>query len=196
MDPFIFIGPVPVDLSQMERWRDGSLGEEWDQRYKDEFPLFFDTAGDWFYEHQGMRTAKSPGGYGFFETLAAIVLYHSTGYLPLAPHHDFQFYASERHIAIGKRDPDEERKKREIVEDLLDPDVIELIQDQTQTEFGRAQAPDLLMYKRDHRDWFFCDAKGPTDRLGKKQKAKFEAIAGKTRKPIRVFRFKWPSPRP
>ena len=30
---------------------------------------------------------------------------------------------------------------------------------------GRAQAPDLLMYAEDLSDWFFCEAKGPRDRL-------------------------------
>jgi hypothetical protein len=39
-------------------------------------------------------------------------------------------------------------------------------------------------------DWFFCDAKGPNDRLGRKQRAKFEAIARVSGKPVRILRFK------
>ncbi len=69
------IGTLPVKHSQMALWREGSLGKEWKGRFGAE--LGFDLHFDWFYKQQG-----KPFGFGFFETLAVIVLHHATGYLP------------------------------------------------------------------------------------------------------------------
>ena len=59
------------------------------------------------------------------------------------------------------------------------------------TEHGRAQGPDLLVYARDFSDWFFCEVKGPGDRLHPEQKRKFEALAAASGKPVRLLRFSW-----
>ncbi len=47
------------------------------------------------------------------------------------------------------------------------------------------------MYAPDLTDWFFCEVKGPGDRLRAAQRTKFVAIAKLTGKPVRVLRFKW-----
>ena len=55
---------------------------------------------------------------------------------------------------------------------------------------GRAQAPDLLMYAEDLSDWFFCEVKGPGDRLRDEQVRKFELLANMTSKPVRLLEFR------
>ena len=111
------------------------------------------------------------------------MLHHATGYLPITPTHNFQF------------PPQQE----EIIEKLLPADVVAVIMDQT--ELGATQAPDLLMYAPDLSDWFFCEVKGvrasgTKDTLSEKQGTKFEQIAKKSGKPVRVLHFKWAPRRP
>lgn len=142
------IGTLQVQHSQHELWKDGVLAYEW-ARGLPELKEFFDADFFLFYRNQGVYLRL---GYGFFETLAAIVLYHATGYLPMFPTYNFEFPPS----------------KQAIVQKLLPADVLAVIKDQT--EFGQTQAPDLLMYRRDHPDWFFCEVKGPGDRLGRNRR--------------------------
>ena len=47
------------------------------------------------------------------------------------------------------------------------------------------------MYARDLSDWFFCEVKGPRDRLRPEQKRKFEALAAASGKPVRLLHFSW-----
>jgi hypothetical protein len=86
--------------------------------------------------------------------------------------HDFQF---------------PEHSKATIVEKLFPAKVLAVIRDQT--KFGVTQAPDLLMVKSDLTDWFFCEVKGLTDKLGEKQGLKFKEIARASGRPIRLLRF-------
>ena len=58
-------------------------------------------------------------------------------------------------------------------------------------ENGRAQPPDLLMYAQDLSDWFFCEVKGPGDRLRAEQLSKFEALAETSGKAVRLLHLKW-----
>ena len=184
MEPIIDIGTIEVERAQLELWRDGTLGEEWRRRFEAELPLYFDAAFREYYENQGKRhPPKFKGGYGFFETLGAIVLYHATGYLPITPTHNFQFPSQQE----------------EIIEKLLPADVVAVIMDQT--ELGATQAPDLLMYAPDLSDWFFCEVKGVRasgmkDTLSEKQGKKFKEIAEKSGKPVRALHFKWAPSRP
>jgi hypothetical protein len=45
------------------------------------------------------------------------------------------------------------------------------------------------MYAEDLSDWFFCEVKGPRDRLREEQVRKFEHLADMTSKPVRVLEF-------
>ena len=183
MEPIVEAWKLPVEPSlRTEDWMKGELAEEWTAKFKDELPLFFDTAGDWFVEHQG-----KPFGYGFYETLAGIVLYQATGYLPLSSSYDFRFSVSAEQIAEGKRVLADEKKKLAIVEALFSEKELDVIREHKD---GRlTQPPDLLMYAPDRSDWFFCEVKGNGDRLSDGQVRKFTEIAQVTRKPIRVLRF-------
>ena len=53
------------------------------------------------------------------------------------------------------------------------------------------QGPDLLVYARDFSDRFFCEVKGPGDRLRPEQKSKLGALATVSGKPVRLLRLKW-----
>jgi hypothetical protein len=47
------------------------------------------------------------------------------------------------------------------------------------------------MYAPDLSDWFFCEVKGPGDRLGVEQETKFKALAVMSVRPVRILRFRW-----
>jgi hypothetical protein len=159
----IEIGTIEVLRSQRELWRSGNLAAEWAGR----FPELFDE--------EDMRLVATQGRYGwhFVEWLAAILLYHTTGYLSLVSKYEFAKH----------------RRKQEIVEKVLPVDLLTILRDRT--EHGHVQGPDLLLYARDFSDWFFCEVKGPGDRLRPVQKRKFEALAMASGKPVRLLHFRW-----
>ena len=49
------------------------------------------------------------------------------------------------------------------------------------------------MYAPDLSDWFFCEVKGPRDRLRPVQVNKFEGLAMVSGKPVRLLYLKWAS---
>ena len=104
-------------------------------KWKLRFPELFDE--------QDVGIAENQPDYHFWEWLAAIVLYHATGYRALVDK-----YAYANHP-----------RKQEIVARLLSGDVLRVLRDRT--EHGSIQGPDLLMYAPDMSDWFFCEVKGP-----------------------------------
>jgi hypothetical protein len=46
------------------------------------------------------------------------------------------------------------------------------------------------MYAEDRSDSFFCEVKGPRDRLRDEQRLKFELLAEMTSKPVRLLEFR------
>jgi hypothetical protein len=46
------------------------------------------------------------------------------------------------------------------------------------------------MYAEDLSDWFFCEVKGPSDRLRDEQVRKFARLAEMTSKPVRLIEFR------
>ncbi len=126
------------------------------------------------FDEQDVRTAENQPQYHFVEWLAAIVLHHATGFLALVEKYPYANHP----------------RKQEIVAKLLPADVLPILRG---TEYGRAQAPDLLMYAPDLSDWFFCEVKGPRDRLRPVQVNKFEGLAMVSGKPVRPLHLKWAS---
>lgn len=164
MAAIVDIGSIEILRSQRDLWRgSGDLAGEWARR----FPELFDE--------DDVRLVKSQGRYSwhFVEWLAAILLYHTTGYLSLVSKYEFANH----------------RRKQEIVEKVLPAGVLLILRDRT--EHGHAQGPDLLVYARDFSDWFFCEVKGPRDRLQPEQERRFEALATASRKPVRLLQFRW-----
>ena len=161
MQPITQIATVDVAPSQRERWKSGTLAQEWKAR----FPNLFDD--------DDLRIADSQAAFGthFYEWLGAIVLHHTTGYLSLVEKYEFAKHP----------------RKQRIVAQLLPDPVREALRSRAQ---GRAQAPDLLMYAEDLSDWVFCEVKGPRDRLRDEQKRKFELLADMTSQPVRLIEFR------
>jgi hypothetical protein len=127
------------------------------------------------FDEDDLRLALKRCGQGrhYFEWLGALHLHHEVGYHALVCKYEFRNHA----------------RKRAIVEGLLWPDVLDLLRDRV--EYGRAQAPDLLMHSADLRDFFFCEIKGPTDRLRPAQRSKFTELARRTNKPVRLLSVRW-----
>jgi hypothetical protein len=130
--------------------------------WRTRFPDLFDD--------DDLRLANSQPGVHFYEWLGAIVLHHTTGHLSLVEKYEFATHP----------------RKQAIVTQLLSAPVQDALRDRGH---GRAQAPDLLMYAADLSDWFFCEVKGPRDRLRDEQIRKFELLAGMTAKPVRLLEF-------
>jgi hypothetical protein len=153
--------------AQWERFKSGELWAEWGSAY----PEIFDQ--------QDLEIARNqagpPNNYQFHEWLAAVLIFHAFGYLSLAEQYEFKV----------------QRRKRTILRELLPEDTFLLVTDHAQ-RFGRVQGPDLFAYSPDRSDWFFCEVKGPRDRLRDVQIAYFEELVAATGKDIRVVRFKTP----
>jgi VRR-NUC domain len=131
--------------------------------WRKKFPDLFDD--------DDLRLATSQPGVHFYEWLGAIVLHHATGYLSLVEKYEFGTHP----------------RKQDIIAQLLPPPVRDVLRDRSK---GRAQAPDLFMYAGDLSDWFFCEVKGPRDRLRSEQIRKFQLLADMTAKPVRLLEFK------
>jgi hypothetical protein len=157
------IGRFEISRNQAARWRSGELSREWAKQ----FPQLFDS------DDLALASTQGPMGYHFVEWLGAIKLLELTGCLSLVSKYEFPKH----------------RRKKDILSRLLAEPVLALIQDHTR--FGRTQCPDLLAYSPDYADWFFCEVKGPGDRLSGRQRLYFEELARVSAKPIRLLRFKW-----
>lgn len=86
-------------------------------------------------------------GYHYYEWLAAILIYLSEGLHSLIEQYQFVSH----------------KGKQKVLEQLTSSEVIEFMN--KHPEFGEVQCPDLLVYERDYRDWFFVEVKGPEDTL-------------------------------
>jgi hypothetical protein len=157
------IGRFEIDRRQQQLFKSGPLPKAWRKQY----PQLFDS-DDW-----RLAASQGPLGYHFVEWLAAILLFHMTGFRSLVSKYEFK-----RHS----------RKKR-ILERLVSPEVLDLIRDRSR--FGNTQCPDLLVYSPKLDDWFFCEVKGPGDRLSAKQREYFELLASTSGKEVGVIRFRW-----
>ena len=110
-------------------------------------------------------------GYHYHEWLAAILLYHTTGMLSLIEAYAYSIHA----------------RKRQILETLVDGEALDFIA--SHGILSVAQCPDLLVYSPANRDWFFCEVKGPQDRLRETQVRFFDKLAQISGKEIKVVHF-------
>jgi len=85
--------------------------------------------------------------YNFFEWLAAVLLFESTGYLSLVAK-----YTSNNH-------PEKHDKLRRCLTPTVDAWPLT-------NESGQ---PDLFVYSPTNAEWFFCEVKGPADRIRENQ---------------------------
>jgi hypothetical protein len=101
-------------------------------------------------------------------------IFQTHGYLSLIEQYEFK-KAHER--------------KQTVIKGLLPPKVLTSVTVHKHC-FGGVQCPDLLTYSPDYSDWFFCEVKGPRDRLQESQSQFFEELARVSGKQIRVVRFR------
>lgn len=160
MNPsFLDLGTIQADPAEQERWTSGELPREW----RAQLPQLFDE--------DDLRLALKRCGQGrhYVEWLGARHLHQETGFHALVCKYEFRNHA----------------RKRAIVGRLLSADVLSLLRDRA--VYGRAQAPDLLMYAPDLADFFFCEIKGPRDYLRQAQRSKFIELARRTTRPVRLL---------
>lgn len=134
-------------------------------RWAKTYPMLFDE--------DDLRIAENQTemGYHFYEWLAAVLIYHSHGLFSLVEKYQFASHP----------------RKQDKVDKLVEPRIAELIR--SHPDYGNAQCPDLLVYNPDHSDWFFCEVKGPADRLRSEQAEFFRALADLSGKPINLVEF-------
>jgi hypothetical protein len=150
------IAEIEFSPNQRETFRCGELLRIWAKQY----PQLFDS--------DDIRLAKSQPEYHFFEWLAAVVIYNTTGYLSLVEKYQFHNH----------------KRKRRILGKILSEEQLRIL------ECGNVQCPDLFVYSRDYKDWFFCEVKGKTDRLRQAQRKFFEQLMEITNKPVVLIQFK------
>lgn len=161
MEWFEKLGPVPYHREVREAFRNGDLCGKWAKHYPNLFDAF----------DLGPAQNQCGLGYHFFEWLAAIVLYHSTGYLSLVE--SYQFKKHER--------------KQAVVRSFAPPAVLDLVIDRMIDE--GPQCPDLFVYSQNAADWYFCEVKGPTDTMSLAQRDFFEELERAGGRPVRVLTF-------
>jgi hypothetical protein len=154
-----YFGTILFTEEQRKRFRSGELVNEWAQIYKEIFD-----------EDDIRITSKQfkQNSYHFFEWLAAILIYNSTGYLSLVEKYQFK-----NHL-----------RKQEILGELFSDEIIAKIRR------GGVQNPDLLCYRPDFKDCFFCEVKGLRDRIRSAQKERFRELERLTGKEIYLIEFK------
>jgi hypothetical protein len=157
---FTDIWVFPYKEEQHDKFRTGKLWQEWARQYPD----IFDT------DDARLAQSQAAHGYHFFEWLAAILIFQSTGYLSLVEKYEFSNH----------------QRKHEILKKLVMDDVFKLITDKT----SKAQNPDLLVYSPSLTDWFFCEVKGRKDRLRQVQKDYFAELENISGKQVYVIQFK------
>jgi hypothetical protein len=157
---FPIIDILQFDQNQRMQFQSGELPRKW---YK-EYPSIFDE--------DDLRLAFSRPTYHFFEWLGAICLYQRSGYLSLIEQYQFKNH----------------KHKQAILSRLNFPGLKKAME--YQLRINKTQAPDLLVYKPDYSDWFFCEVKGRDDPLSQQQRNHFTVLSEISGKPIYLIIFK------
>ncbi len=152
------LATLEIDEALRKRFQTGELAKEWREKY----PELFDD--------DDLRLALSQPNNHFYEWLAAIHLYEDQGYYSL-----IEKYQYKNH------------KRKQSIMQKLDFDDLWKVMDYQRMK-NREQSPDLLVYKPDFSDWFFCEVKGGTDRLRKVQEGHFEILSALSGRPIYLIK--------
>jgi len=140
-----------------ERFRSGELGLEWSLRY----PEIFDAD-----DLRLLKTAHQRR-FNFLEWLGAVLMFEATGYRALVVK-----YGSDNHP-----------RKTEILRRVCDPELLKYIADGDESGW-----PDLFLFRDDKPgNHFFCEVKGPGDRLREHQDRLFRHLYKLTGIPVRIL---------
>jgi len=143
------------------------ISEELSLTYPKETRLKFESesgelAGAWakefdfLFDEEDLRVATGIEGQKqqmhFSEWFTAIKMFEATGYYSLNENYDYAGHTA----------------KQAILKKLVSPEALSLMVKHV-SEKGNLNCPDLLMYKPDFSDWYFCDVKGPGDNVRPEQ---------------------------
>jgi hypothetical protein len=151
------------DPQERERFFAGVLAQEW----KEQYPNLFDDKDLTIALNQLKLHVH------FFEWLAAILIYRREGYLSLVEQYQYPSH----------------KRKNEILGKLISAELFNFMISRKGT-YGGLQCPDLLVYAPDLSDWYFCEAKGPSDHVRERQHSYFEELVRISGKPIRLIQFR------
>lgn len=154
------IGNFEVNPKQRELFISGNLMQVW----KDLYPDLFDE--------DDLRIAKNQRSYHFYEWLSAILLYESTGFLSLVEKYQFS-----NHVRL-----------QTILRQIVTSDVFDLLINSYR--LYKVQCPDLLVYSPDLSDYFFCEVKGPSDRVRQVQVDFFTRLQDVSKKRVCYMQFR------
>lgn len=124
-----------------------------------------------FFDPADFRNAQHQRNYHFFEWLAAIRIYEKTGAFSLVEKYDME-----------RKHP----RKQCILKELMTEEQIAALD----RENRPCQLPDLLVYRPNLRNFYFCEVKGPTDRLRPVQKRFFAKLERNVGKPVHIAEFR------
>ena len=158
----IALGTFLVPQDRQALWKALDLQRMWAAQY----PRLFDE------EDLRLATGRQGvRGFHFVDWLGAIIVSTITGYDALVSKYQYPRHA----------------RKRQVVAALGLTNVLRL----RQPRFGGTQGPDLLMYRPDYSDFFFCEVKGPGDALRGRQNPYFRHLENETGRRIRLLRLGW-----
>jgi hypothetical protein len=158
---FVELGSFVITKRQRECYKAGTLWADWLRKY----PELFDEKDKQFFRNQAVY------GYGFVEVLAMIFLYNSTGSIPI----------------FGSFGLQTQPRKNLIVKEVVSERTWETI---TRMSEYHSQPPDILAYAPDKSDFFFCEVKGPGDRLRETQAQYFQLLEEVSGKPVYTIRYR------
>jgi hypothetical protein len=123
-----------------------------------------------FFHPEDYRSAQNQHDYHFFEWYAAVLIYEKTGAFSL----------------IEKYDLTSHPRKLCILRELMTPEQIDALDRADRP----CQPPDLLVYRPNLRNFYFCEVKGPNDYLRPVQKRFFNRLERNVGKPVHIAEFR------
>jgi len=161
MSEFITYATYITTDEHREYFTKGNLVEDWSCMYSNLF------------DDQDTQIALNQRhlGYHYYEWFAAILLYHTRGLLSLV-----ETYAYKSH-----------KRQRKILETLVTGKTLDFISSRGISSV--TQCPDLLVYTPENSKWFFCEVKGPQDKMRDKQIKFFQELELVSGKRIRIVKF-------
>jgi|SRR5882724_1650877 len=162
------IGTFDIPHERRKRFIAGKLWPEWAKEY----PRIFDADDQRLAKNQACHYCH------FYEWQAAILLYEKKGYLSLIEKYDCKNHKQKQAVL-----------QQLVSQKLMSSSLLELLVNRRQLGY-HTQPPDLLAYKTDLADWFFCEVKGPKDKLRPEQNRYFQELAVECGKPIQLIQFR------
>jgi hypothetical protein len=111
------------------------------REWRDRYPQLFDI------DDERVLKTEEQRRYHFFEWLSAVLLFEATGYRSL-----IEKYSAKSHP-----------QKRALLRQLVSPRLDDWLSE------NQSGQPDLFVYHLTTLDWYFCEVKGPGDRIRENQ---------------------------